>query len=93
MVGRGLRNSVGKQDCHVIDRVASLEKGIVTAPTLFGLDPHELLKEVDFETLKALRDRKESEREREELASDPASVLPGSANSSRETSHLLTTMT
>ena len=80
MVGRGLRNSVGKQDCHVIDMVASLEKGIVTAPTLFGLDPHELLKEVDFDTLKAMRNRKESEREREELVSDPTSIPPANAS-------------
>lgn len=43
MVGRGLRKYDGKKDCHVIDMVASLETGIVTTPTLFGLDPEEVV--------------------------------------------------
>ncbi|KAI0307989.1 P-loop containing nucleoside triphosphate hydrolase protein [Multifurca ochricompacta] len=43
MIGRGMRLSpdTGKQDCHVIDFVDSVDRlvGIVSAPTLFGLDP------------------------------------------------------
>jgi ATP-dependent helicase IRC3 len=39
MIGRGMRIHPGKKDCHIIDMVASLETGIVTTPTLFGLDP------------------------------------------------------
>lgn len=81
MVGRGLRNSPGKGDCHVIDMVASLEKGIVTTPTLFGLDPHELVKDADPESLNDLRTCKEKEREREESARGDAAVLdPNSAD-------------
>ena len=76
MIGRGLRNSPGKQYCHVIDMVASLEKGIVTTPTLFGLDPQEIVRDVDADNMKALKDRKESEKEREESAADPSAVLP-----------------
>lgn len=43
MLGRGLRLSpeTGKQDCLVIDMVASGERagGMVCTPTLFGVDP------------------------------------------------------
>ncbi|PHH58591.1 hypothetical protein CDD80_2157 [Ophiocordyceps camponoti-rufipedis] len=42
MIGRGMRLSPGKENCHVIDLVSSLQTGIVTTPTLFGLDPSEL---------------------------------------------------
>lgn len=62
MIGRGLRKIAGKEDCHVIDMVASLERGIVTTPTLFGLDPHEVVKDVDAEKLKRLKERKTADR-------------------------------
>ena len=43
MLGRGLRLSpeTGKQDCLVLDLVASGERagGMVCTPTLFGVDP------------------------------------------------------
>ena len=76
MIGRGLRNSPGKEDCHVIDMVASLEKGIVTTPTLFGLDPQELVKDVDAETMKQMKDRMKNESDREEYAADTSMTLP-----------------
>lgn len=66
MIGRGLRKVAGKDDCHVIDMVASLEQGIVTTPTLFGLDPREVVKDADAEKLKALKHRRNQERELEE---------------------------
>ena len=59
MIGRGMRLYSGKQNCHVIDMVASLETGIVTVPTLFGLDPSELVKEATSEDLKALKEKQE----------------------------------
>jgi ATP-dependent helicase IRC3 len=36
-----LSPGTGKKDCHVIDFVDSMSRviGIVSAPTLFGLDP------------------------------------------------------
>jgi ATP-dependent helicase IRC3 len=74
MIGRGLRKHAGKKNCHVIDMVASLETGIVTTPTLFGLDPQELVKDADANAMKELKDRKTSEREREARASE-ASVV------------------
>ena len=35
MIGRGMRLYPGKENCHIIDMVASLETGIVTTPTLY----------------------------------------------------------
>lgn len=70
MIGRGLRKHAGKGNCHVIDMVASLETGIVTTPTLFGLDPQELVKDADANSMKELKDRKTSEKEREAHVSE-----------------------
>ncbi|KAJ4328488.1 putative ATP-dependent helicase IRC3 [Fusarium piperis] len=58
MIGRGMRLHPGKKNCHVIDLVSSLDTGIVTTPTLFGLDPNVL---VERATVKDLRKIKESE--------------------------------
>ena len=66
MIGRGMRLYRGKQNCHVLDMVASLEVGIVTVPTLFGLDPASLVIEANIEDMKAEVDRKEVEAKREE---------------------------
>ncbi len=59
MIGRGMRLYSDKQNCHVIDMVASLETGIVTVPTLFGLDPSEIVKDATSEDLKALKQKQE----------------------------------
>lgn len=74
MIGRGMRLHPGKSNCHVIDMVASLEAGIVTTPTLFGLDPAELVKEANVEELDLLRERKELEKCREQRAADGSST-------------------
>ncbi|KOS17871.1 putative mitochondrial ATP-dependent helicase irc3 [Escovopsis weberi] len=52
MIGRGMRLHPGKKNCHIIDMVSSLETGIVSTPTLFGLDPGEL---VDMATVEEMR--------------------------------------
>ncbi|KAL2788371.1 P-loop containing nucleoside triphosphate hydrolase protein [Aspergillus keveii] len=52
MIGRGLRLYPGKKDCHIIDMVATLDTGVISTPTLFGLHPDEVLKEVSTEKLK-----------------------------------------
>ncbi|KAL8832961.1 MAG: hypothetical protein Q9170_004621 [Blastenia crenularia] len=65
MIGRGMRLYPGKSNCHVIDMVASLTVGIVTTPTLFGLDPGEIVQEADVTQLKSLQERKELEALRE----------------------------
>jgi ATP-dependent helicase IRC3 len=62
MIGRGMRLHAGKQNCHIIDMVASLETGIVTTPTLFGLDPNELVNEASTDKMFALSDSKEAEK-------------------------------
>lgn len=64
MIGRGMRLHAGKKDCHVIDMVASLETGIVCTPTLFGLDPSEMLDGACMDDVKTLQERKEAEESR-----------------------------
>ncbi|MCJ1286305.1 hypothetical protein MMC26_005650 [Xylographa opegraphella] len=61
MIGRGMRLHPGKENCHIIDMVASLETGVVTIPTLFGLDPSELVKEAGVEQLKELKQKNDLE--------------------------------
>lgn len=61
MIGRGMRLHASKKDCHVIDMVSSLETGIVTVPTLFGLDPGELLTGATVDQLKTIQERKKAE--------------------------------
>ncbi|KAF7347873.1 DEAD-box family helicase [Mycena venus] len=56
MIGRGMRlsPSTGKQDCRIIDFVDSVSRvsGIVSVPTLFGLDPDAV--SIDDETTESL---------------------------------------
>ncbi|KAI9671636.1 MAG: hypothetical protein M1831_003164 [Alyxoria varia] len=59
MIGRGMRLHTGKESCHVIDMVGSLERGIVTTPTLFGLDPDEILEGADVDKINKMRERKQ----------------------------------
>ncbi|KAJ7596983.1 P-loop containing nucleoside triphosphate hydrolase protein [Mycena floridula] len=58
MIGRGMRLSpgTGKENCRIIDFVDSSNRasGVVSTPTLFGLDPSELL---DDESLEDLEER------------------------------------
>ncbi|KAI9684350.1 MAG: hypothetical protein M1829_002160 [Trizodia sp. TS-e1964] len=58
MIGRGMRLYEGKINCHVIDMVASLEAGIITTPTLFGLDPSELVEGLDPQALLKKKEQK-----------------------------------
>lgn len=74
MIGRGLRLHPGKTDCHVIDMVASLETGIVTTPTLFGLDPSTLVQDADAKQMETVKEKQQNERIREENADQP--LLP-----------------
>ncbi|RDL35735.1 p-loop containing nucleoside triphosphate hydrolase protein [Venustampulla echinocandica] len=61
MIGRGMRLHPGKKNCHIIDMVASLAGGIVTTPTLFGLDPSELVEGVSPSDMMRRKERKERE--------------------------------
>jgi ATP-dependent helicase IRC3 len=81
MIGRGLRLHPGKDGCHVIDMVASLETGVVTSPTLFGLDPSELVDHADVTSMTSTRDKREREKQREAESSsamgDLSAINPG----------------
>lgn len=53
MIGRGMRLSPGKKDCHVIDMIGSVKaQGVMSTPTLFGLDPNEIVTHETADTLK-----------------------------------------
>ncbi|KZT02640.1 P-loop containing nucleoside triphosphate hydrolase protein [Laetiporus sulphureus 93-53] len=58
MIGRGMRLSpdTGKKDCMIIDFVDSLDTipGVICTPTLFGLDPSEV---IDDESMQSLEER------------------------------------
>ncbi|KAK0788390.1 putative ATP-dependent helicase IRC3 [Friedmanniomyces endolithicus] len=77
MVGRGLRLHAGKENCHVIDMVSALESGIVTTPTLFGLDPDELVDKADAAEMKLMKDKREIDRE---AAAKDSATSPSSDN-------------
>ncbi|KAF7519439.1 hypothetical protein G7054_g13089 [Neopestalotiopsis clavispora] len=83
MIGRGMRLHRGKTNCHVIDMVSSLETGIVTTPTLFGLDPGELVSDASVGDMRDLKDRKEAEAERAYTANTtkPQTLQDGSVRS------------
>lgn len=66
MIGRGMRLHPGKMNCHVIDMVASLSAGVVTTPTLFGLDPAALVDEASIDDMKSAKERKDLEERRSE---------------------------
>lgn len=53
----------GKQDCLIIDLVGNCSKGLVCSPTLFGLDPSEVLDDVTTQDLLERRDNQQEERE------------------------------
>ncbi|CAK7565352.1 MAG: Putative ATP-dependent helicase IRC3 [Sporothrix epigloea] len=61
MIGRGMRLHDGKTNCHVIDMVSTLETGVVTTPTLFGLDPGELLRGASIKEMASLKERRSQE--------------------------------
>jgi len=75
MIGRGLRLHPNKENCHVIDMVTSLETGIITTPTLFGLDPTALVDNADVENLNSMGEKRAREKEREEKAATAASDI------------------
>jgi len=90
MIGRGMRLSPGKTNCHVIDMVASLNTGIVTTPTLYGLDPDEIVQGAKVEDLESLREKKD----REELARQELdATLRESSNSTGDHDGRPTTVT
>ncbi|KAG8667028.1 putative ATP-dependent helicase IRC3 [Fusarium poae] len=56
MIGRGMRLHPGKKNCHIIDLVSSLDTGIVTTPTLFGLDPNVLVERATVNDLRKIKE-------------------------------------
>ncbi|KAL4865355.1 hypothetical protein BDV12DRAFT_150037 [Aspergillus spectabilis] len=69
MIGRGLRLFPGKKDCHIIDMVATLDTGVISTPTLFGLHPDEVLKDATVEELRKKNSASDEEEPADLLAS------------------------
>jgi ATP-dependent helicase IRC3 len=83
MIGRGMRLYKGKENCHIIDMVAALSTGVVSTPTLFGLDPAVIVDRVNVKSMGKIKERKDSEKQREQEAAElkkrtVARKLPGS---------------
>lgn len=79
MIGRGMRLYPGKEDCHVIDMVSSLETGIVSVPTLFGLDPSEIVEKASPKQMKDLESRRlEEEKVSTSQSAEIATGIPSS---------------
>ncbi|KAL7822870.1 P-loop containing nucleoside triphosphate hydrolase protein [Trichoderma gracile] len=76
MIGRGMRLHPDKKNCHIIDMVSSLETGIVTTPTLFGLDPNELVEKASVDDLRKIKDQKAAEAEQQQGDSSGATSGP-----------------
>jgi ATP-dependent helicase IRC3 len=72
MIGRGMRLHPGKANCHIIDMVASLETGVISTPTLFGLDPHEIVNEANIDDMKILKEGKALEGQSPGFGVQPA---------------------
>ncbi|KAL3437078.1 P-loop containing nucleoside triphosphate hydrolase protein [Aspergillus tetrazonus] len=77
MIGRGLRLYPGKKDCHIIDMVATLDTGVISTPTLFGLHPDEVLEKVTAKDMKERKATGQDVRDPEEsLLSESGPELP-----------------
>ena len=68
MIGRGMRLSPGKIDCHVIDMVGVINKGIVTTPTLFGLDPFAIIEEASPDEMEEMLTEEKAKAEYLEIS-------------------------
>ncbi|TQV98785.1 hypothetical protein V2A60_007514 [Cordyceps javanica] len=79
MIGRGMRLHPGKRNCHVLDMVSSLDTGIVTTPTLFGLDPDELVTAASVAQMRRLRQKRDAEEARAEEGRSSDADGPGPA--------------
>jgi len=67
MIGRGMRLSPGKESCHVIDMIGILNKGIISTPTLFGLDPFTIIDNATPSTMEKMRDDAKEEQKGPEI--------------------------
>ncbi|TBU45109.1 P-loop containing nucleoside triphosphate hydrolase protein [Dichomitus squalens] len=82
MIGRGMRLSpaTGKDYCRIIDFVDSEARvaGVVSTPTLFGLDPSMIS---DDETIESLEERNAAMVEADEETGSPTGAVTGNMSS------------
>lgn len=77
MIGRGLRLYPGKMDCHIIDMVATLDTGVISTPTLFGLHPDEVLTNATTDKMKERKTSADHEIGESKLPIESESEMPG----------------
>ncbi|KAG5518055.1 hypothetical protein PMAC_003241 [Pneumocystis sp. 'macacae'] len=82
MIGRGMRLFPGKTDCHVIDMVGNVSHGILTVPTLFGLDPKEISNETILSELKHISENEKKTKSFKHNDFEKPPVLPIQSTSS-----------
>ncbi|KAK4046631.1 putative ATP-dependent helicase IRC3 [Microbotryomycetes sp. JL201] len=75
MIGRGLRlsPSTGKRDCLILDLVGNTSQGLICTPTLFGLDPDDVVEGELTATLEQ-RAAAQAKHDQLELERDQASA-------------------
>ena len=88
MIGRGMRRHAEKVNCHIIDMVSSLSTGLVSTPTLFGLDPAEIVENATSKDMAEKKERKEQAlikaHESASIDHQPqASIAPSRAHSTK----------
>ncbi|BFZ55321.1 Putative ATP-dependent helicase IRC3 [Savitreella phatthalungensis] len=75
MIGRGMRLFEGKADCHIIDMTSCLGAGVVSVPTLHGLDPAMFVgEEVSSAELEAKEKEVREQASHKDTSSLPAQV-------------------
>ncbi|AGO12769.1 AaceriADR302Wp [[Ashbya] aceris (nom. inval.)] len=69
MIGRGLRQHHSKDHCHVIDFVSACKVGVVSVPSLMGIDGHDTaLDDATLDEIEKIRTKLEERQQMESLA-------------------------
>ena len=85
MIGRGLRLHPDKDDCLVLDLVSALSTGVVTTPTLFGLDPAELLEGASAQDLRRKKEQQTNQHDPGTVSIDAQSHSSGTGSARKVT--------
>ncbi|KAF8535630.1 P-loop containing nucleoside triphosphate hydrolase protein [Trichophaea hybrida] len=85
MIGRGMRLHSTKEDCLVIDMVGNVERGVITVPTLLGLDPDEMLDGETLEEAKARVEQRENDNQNNDNPLNTSISTPGQVPTTTKT--------
>lgn len=69
MIGRGLRQHHSKDHCHVIDFVSACKVGVVSVPSLMGIDSHDTaFEDATLDEIEQIRMKLEEQQQKEAAA-------------------------